>query len=916
PINGTPGQRNSCYWEPGPELSLAKFGPAAASPGQTITFTLVLSNVGQLDATGVVLTDVLPVTLTFVAQDSDYDFSQVNQTLVWQIGNVLTTAAPIQINLTVQVAGDAPSGSVTNSATAADDTGHIATAQWQVNVVPEVRLYAVHPEALYSDDEAVAIINLSDAVQDITGWRVNDGGTYRATLPAATIQPDQIIWLTEDADAFYTAFGFEPDYALTYTAHTVPLMSGMWPGFTNKGDEVYLENDLGQVVDALAYGTGSATTGWIGPAVDHPRTDATDGDIVYRKLDQATGLPVPDTDTAADWAQDADDPINGRKARFPGWDLEEFFFPAQSATTADLTIAIAPEGSLALISETLASARSSIIVEGYTFESVPLYGVISDRLQAGVVVTMLLEGGPAGGIEDTELWIAKRIHEHARGTVYFWHNQTSDTPKVYDRYPAQHAKFIIVDGNRALISTENFGEHGFPSDPLFDGTLGHRGVILLTDSAGVVNRLKAIFARDCDPAHHNDIVEYGSYSRYTVPGGYEPPPVINWTVYSPVFTSSLQTTGSDFELVQAPETALRDRDSLLGLIGQAGADDTLLVQQLYEYHYWGETFATPADGNPRLEAYIAAARRGASVRILLDDYYDDPSAPRGNTATCLYVNTIASSEGLDLSCRLANPTGLGVHSKMVLVRVGSAHYIHVGSINGSEPSNRENREVALQARSDAAYNYLASVFEHDWALSHPPFTTFLHLPLVMRGYTPPVDYPVISEVKFKGFEWVELYNPGPTVDIGEWTIGDAVNPEDYGDRRYQFPAGTSFVSGDVVVIAISGTEFASVYGFTPDFELVDTSPAVPELVRIEFGTGEVMALGNEGDELLLLDADGAPVDVVTWGTGHYPGVVGFATVDSVYSDNSIERYPANMDSNDCNRDFRVRYTPDPGHVWE
>ena len=27
-----------------------------------------------------------------------------------------------------------------------------------------------------------------------------------------------------------------------------------------------------------------------------------EGQILYRKLDQATGLPAPDTDTAADWA--------------------------------------------------------------------------------------------------------------------------------------------------------------------------------------------------------------------------------------------------------------------------------------------------------------------------------------------------------------------------------------------------------------------------------------------------------------------------------------------------------------------------------------------------------------------------------------------------------------------------------------
>ena len=37
-----------------------------------------------------------------------------------------------------------------------------------------------------------------------------------------------------------------------------------------------------------------------------------------------------------------------------------------------------------------------------------------------------------------------------------------------------------------------------------------------------------------------------------------------------------------FQLIQSPEQALRDQDSLLGLVNRAGAGDTILVEQLYE----------------------------------------------------------------------------------------------------------------------------------------------------------------------------------------------------------------------------------------------------------------------------------------------------------------------------------------------
>ena len=90
-----------------------------------------------------------------------------------------------------------------------------------------------------------------------------------------------------------------------------------------------------------------------------------------------------------------------------------------------------------------------------------------------------------------------------------------------------------------------------------------------------------------------------------------------------------------FELVQSPENSLRDQDALLGLVNRAGAGDTILVQQLSERPYWGASASSPAtDPNPRLEAYIQAARRGARVRVLLDKGLDDQ---RKNRETAFYV---------------------------------------------------------------------------------------------------------------------------------------------------------------------------------------------------------------------------------------------------------------------------------------
>ena len=105
------------------------------------------------------------------------------------------------------------------------------------------------------------------------------------------------------------------------------------------------------------------------------------------------------------------------------------------------------------------------------------------------------------------------------------------------------------------------------------------------------------------------------------------------------------------------------------------------------------------------------------MRLLLDAYYDDLVSSRSNLRTAEYLTSIARAEGLDLAVRRGNPAGLGLHNKMVVARIGGRGWVMAGSPNGGEVSAKLNREVALVVGSDAAYDYLAALFWHDWALS-------------------------------------------------------------------------------------------------------------------------------------------------------------------------------------------------------
>jgi len=910
PIRGTPRARNASYALPG--LYLVKEGPPAVSAGLTLTCRLLLGNSGNLTATGVVLTDTLPPGLAFVAQTSTLPFSRpLTSTLRWDVGD-LPPGALHAITLTLRAAADL-SGAVTNVATATEQAGRIETAAWSAAVVPYVRLYALEPVNYGGGGEAAALINPGAAPASLGGWRLNDdpgAGGVRFPL-TATIAPGQVIWLAQNGAGFAAVWGTDADWA---AGAGQPLLEGAWPGFTDGGEAAYLFDDGGRLVDVLAYGSGSAALGWNGPAVAYPYSGYSAGQVLYRKLDQRDGLPVPDTDTAADWAQDPLDPIDGRRLRYPGWDLEALFFPAVATPTVPVTLAVAPDGSFELVSRTLAAAQESIWIEGYTFESAALSQVISDRLRAGVVVTMLLEGGPMGGVSKTELWIARAIDSHPNGAVYFLHGATA-------RYRYQHAKFAVIDGRVALVSTENLSAGGMPSDRKDNGTLGHRGFVVATESPEAVERLMIILGYDLDVAHHSDLIPYGVAPFVLDDPAFTPLPEPDWTTYSAPFTAALATTATHMAVLHAPENSLRSIDGLLGLIGRAAAGDAVWMVQMSEPYTW-TAGAGDAGLNPRLQALLAAARRGAAVRVLLDDFYNADLTAQNPTA-CRTLNRVAAREGLDLLCHLVSPAGLGIHAKVLLARVGDERWVHLGSINGSETASKANREVALQFRSPAAFERMLAVFEHDWAGSHGPFDYRYILPLVMRDATPPASYPLISEVLVnpsgvdEGREWIELYNPGATVSLAGWTIGDALNIGDYGDGRYRFPSGARLAQGQVMIVAACASQFAAAYGFNPAYEWTSCDPRVPDLAAAGSWNGFGMALGNAGDEVILLDAAGRQVDSVAWGGSARAGVLPYPLDpgDTFPSGASLERAPAYSDRDDCARDFRVRYTPRPGEVW-
>ena len=642
---------------------------------------------------------------------------------------------------------------------------------------PPVVIAAVFPDGYATNDadEAVQLWNAGEAPVDLAGWSLVDGGS-RAVFPAgAQLGAGTWAWLARDAAAFAASFGHAPDWAWgdAVGARIGRLATvGGAPRLANAGGSLGLLAPGGRAdapVDAVAWGDAGSTAvartlgparraasdvaapaeaaiaeatstetvaaeaaaaeatsplavpGWTGPGLTAYRTGAigATGQLLYRKLDPQTGLPVADTDTAADWASDAADPVLGRKARRPGWDLEERLAPVSAHEAGQVALAVAPDGLHAFLARHIDSAVRSVDVLAYSFEHPGLAERLAARARAGVRVRLMVDGNPAGGHDPTGRWCLALLAAAGADVRYM-----DDGGDVRRRYRSAHAKLIVVDDRLALVGTENPTLASAPAS----GTAGRRGAWLATDAPSVVAWARGIVADDIDPVAHLDVRPFQARApgRGAPAADFTPAADVAEPGYAPRWLATLATAGAfRWELISAPENALHPTRGLLGLLSRAGPGDVVRVAQLREPLWWGGGVREGLPGgvgevarNPRVAAYLAAPRRGARVRVLLDGYFDDAGAANSNAAAVAWLNVTAAAERLDLTAHVGNPAGKGIHAKIVLVaQADGARWTHLGSINGTEVANKTNRELAVQLDAPAVHDRLAEVFDADWAVS-------------------------------------------------------------------------------------------------------------------------------------------------------------------------------------------------------
>ncbi|MCB8942433.1 MAG: lamin tail domain-containing protein [Ardenticatenaceae bacterium] len=159
-------------------------------------------------------------------------------------------------------------------------------------------------------------------------------------------------------------------------------------------------------------------------------------------------------------------------------------------------------------------------------------------------------------------------------------------------------------------------------------------------------------------------------------------------------------------------------------------------------------------------------------------------------------------------------------------------------------------------------------------------------------------------------EWIEIANVGTAVfPLNDIKIGDEESSGG-GEGMKRFPEEAMIEPGQVIVVAQTAVGFRRLFNFSPDYEISDSDPNVPDMRRFLLWADGDIALANDGDELLLLDERNFILDSLSYGDStHFFN----PSIADVFAGVSIERIPAACDT-DSAADWQPQDTPTPGQI--
>ncbi|MHA1800361.1 MAG: phospholipase D-like domain-containing protein [Candidatus Heimdallarchaeaceae archaeon] len=589
--------------------------------------------------------------------------------------------------------------------------------------------------------------------------------------------------------------------------------------------------------------------------------------------------------------------------------------------TTNITTFVGPDNAHAVVLGSIKNAVTSFYLEVYTLSSESLVDELIAADGRGVEVIVQLSDDRVNSYEDdyTEeaAWRLNNV-----GIDVYW---TSST------FVFTHAKLWIVDHQIAYVYSGNWAPSSMPESP---EARTNREMGFVFNDASIAAYYEDVFNDDGLISTPYSVIAHGGALQAPETSGTYVPQVaptsfVEYAEVTPIFAPD-----NSYELISS-------------LIENATTSIDLELQYI--------KFDCDA-----LYDVIDAALRGVSVRVLIPE----PDSSTGNVTELLINNGI----------QVKFFKGMYDHNKYISV---DDETVQVSSINWSNNSFVNNREAGAIVKNANVAAYFKIIFDYDWAAGETPVGFAQPVALVsptpggiasgnynfqasfaVNTYTsgellidsvsihiwtdplgivdksvdttsyddgihtikiigtPTVGTPIeiekevnvinsgdwlllISEVRYDGDaepngEYAEIYNGFSfALSIEGWAITD-------NEGLYTLPEGAQILSEEVLVFAQDSTTYVS-----------EMSALGISVSAADYGLGN-LALGNTGDEVILKDSSGNVKDAVAWGSGSASGTTSWSG-SVTGEDETLQRSPANKDTNNCNTDFIID-TPTPGDV--
>jgi len=398
-------------------------------------------------------------------------------------------------------------------------------------------------------------------------------------------------------------------------------------------------------------------------------------------------------------------------------------FSLQQLLAFPVDVVQAPRNDLYLTLRTIQNAKKSLLVNIYEMKSPDVADALIERIQNGVHVEILMEGQPVGGMSDDGIEARRRVvaaMKRARGTPHFYMMESEG--HKFRRFRFDHAKYVVVDDEALLLGSENFSGKLDSSD----GKLGNRGWQVFLERRDLAQTYKKMFYADADPERDdiNDLVDNGRGRALPVdlaaPLALDAFETLDARRQRPVPDGTIaHLDAQSVESVTSPDTSLKGLQTLIGR-----AKHSLKLELMSFSPKWGST----GRPSPLYNAVVSAARRGVSVRVLLND---ESVFAHGGAQDFTHVSSRASSKFkhpilIKLLKELAEEEGLDIEAKIADLKAMKVRYIHnkgvlvdgdrvlISSINWNQNSVENNREAALVLEGADINRFYTQTFEEDW----------------------------------------------------------------------------------------------------------------------------------------------------------------------------------------------------------